>query len=191
MGKGEIEAYGWGESKWQKTNIIMILQMNYLLMKFMRGYSLTAFLLKSFLRCSQQKAFSTIANLSHLLSLKNRQNTFITRAWEISTRPVLWVSRILWHISACANTYQRYGHSFSNILKKKPKRRNILSAEPTSARWRDLIRCFLWTIRTGKTMAHQSRICCLGQNIWFMLMFQTVFRVYILMLFHGYWSVKM
>ena len=58
----------------------MILQMNYLLMKSMRDYSLTAFLLKSFLRCSQQKAFSTIANLSHLLSLKNRQNTFITRA---------------------------------------------------------------------------------------------------------------
>lgn len=31
----------------------------------------------------------------------------------------------------------------------------------------------------------------LGANIWFMLMFQTVFRVYILMLFHGHWSVKM
>lgn len=34
-------------------------------------------------------------------------------------------------------------------------------------------------------------VVALGQNIWFMLMFQTVFRVYILMLFHGHWSVKM
>ena len=69
-----------GDSKWQKVNIIMILQMKYLLMKSMSDYSLTAFLLNSFLRCSQQKVFSTIANLSHLISLKNQQNTFITRA---------------------------------------------------------------------------------------------------------------
>ena len=39
------------------------------------------------------------------------------------TPPVLWVFRILWHISVCANTYPRYGHSFNSILRKKPKDR--------------------------------------------------------------------
>lgn len=58
----------------------MILQMNYLLMKSMKVCLPTVFLPKSFLRYSQQKVFSTIANLNRLLFLKLLRSIFITRA---------------------------------------------------------------------------------------------------------------
>lgn len=53
---------------------------DYLRMKSMRDCSLTVFFPKSFLRCSQQKHFSTIENPNRLRSPKNRRNTFITKA---------------------------------------------------------------------------------------------------------------